>query len=471
MSPHRLLFIGADAAPSQVGVSTQLAEAEGFHVHQISWSALELESLRHSEAHAVLAVIGSVHEQIRRFLAYLRERPVPMPTLAIFQAEAGQTELRAVAEVVDDFVVIPVQASEIACRLRRMLGPVPSEAEALRARLNQEYGLTQIVTQNPAFLKIIETIPKIASSEAAVLITGETGVGKELCARAIHHLSDRHAHPFIPMDCGALPENLMENEIFGHVRGAYTGADVGQRGLVALAEKGTLFLDEVDSLTLSAQAKLLRLLQERSYRPLGGDRFCRSDARVIAATNGNLEQLLKDGKFRRDLYYRLDILQIHIPPLRERRGDIALLAQRVLDSVAQDSRGVRKRLTNSALRKLEFHDWPGNVRELFNVLQRAAILSEAPELGPQDFVIGSEDAKPLSAGNGRKFRLARAQAIEKFEKAYVAELMEKHRGNITRAALEAGKDRRAFGRLVGKYQVEHRALPNRDINDPLLGRD
>jgi two-component system response regulator GlrR len=268
----------------------------------------------------------------------------------------------------------------------------------------------------------------------------------------------------------------MENEMFGHSRGAYTGAQMEQKGLVALAEKGTLFLDEIDSLTLSAQAKLLRLLQEHSYRPLGADRFCRSDARVIAATNSNLEQLLKEGKFRRDLYYRLDILQIHIPPLRERCDDIPLLAKRVLDSVEAEGGGGRKKLSNTALRKLQAHDWPGNVRELFNVLQRAAVLSSMQEIGPQDIILNSkrefsEDA--LAAGPGtqsNKFRLARTEAIEKFEKSYVSELMEKHHGNITRAAMEAGKERRAFGRLVGKYQVDRRSPENCNLNHPPPGR-
>jgi two-component system response regulator GlrR len=471
MPPRRLLVIGADANSSEVDVSALLAESEGFRIEQVSWDRVEFEWLRECRANAILAVVCRVCGKLREFLGCLSEHPLPMPTLVIFPPETEHELLRSAAEVVDDFVLAPVQPCEIECRLRRILGTHPTNTEAVQARLTAEFGLGLIATQNSSFQKIIETIPRIAGNNASVLITGETGVGKELCARAIHCLSPRASLPFIPMDCGALPENLMENEMYGHARGAYTGAHLEQKGLVALAENGTLFLDEVDSLSLQAQAKLLRLLQEHTYRPLGSEKFCQSGARVIAATNGNLDSLLRDGRFRRDLYYRLDILHLHIPPLRERKSDISLLAQRILDSVARETQTGRKHLSCVALRKLENHDWPGNVRELFNVVQRAAILSSAQEIHQQDLKLGPENDPAGGREEAETFRNARASAIEKFEKAYVTGLMEKHNGNITHAAREAGKDRRAFGRLVGKYQIQRQSAVRRGVSNPHPGQN
>jgi len=471
MSPHRLLVIGADASSSDFDVSALLAESEGFRIEQVSWDAVEFEGLRECRANAILAVVCPVCATLREFLRCLSERPLSIPTLLIFPPGTEDELLRAAAEVVDDFVLAPVQPCEIGCRLRRILGTPPSDTEAVHVRLTAEYGLGLIATQDSSFQSIIETIPRIAGNSASVLITGETGVGKELCARAIHCLSPRASLPFIPMDCGALPENLMENEMFGHARGAYTGAHLEQKGLVALAENGTLFLDEVDSLSLQAQAKLLRLLQEHTYRPLGSEKFHQSEARVIAATNGDLDSLLRDGRFRRDLFYRLDVLHLHIPPLRERKGDIGLLVRRILDSVTRETQSGRKHLSSVALRKLENHDWPGNVRELINVVQRAAILSSAQEIRPQDIKLGLENEPAVSGEETRTFRNARAFAIEKFEKAYVAGLMEKHNGNITHAAREAGKDRRAFGRLVGKYHIQRQDAVKRGASNPHPGQN
>jgi transcriptional regulator with GAF, ATPase, and Fis domain len=349
----------------------------------------------------------------------------------------------------------------------------PSErSDAVASRIAEHLALARLIGREPVFTATVTRIPSVARATSPVLILGETGTGKELCARAVHHLSARRQAPFIPVDCGTLPDHLCENELFGHVRGAYTDAHCHQRGLVAMAEGGTLFLDEVDSLTLSAQAKLLRLLQEGTYKPLGADRFSRADVRIIAATNLNLRQLVEVKTFRPDLYFRLNVLRLVMPPLRARRGDIPLLAEHFVRVLCDEAGMPRKTLAAAAIERLAAADWPGNVRELFNVLQRAVVFAEGAmtialqhlalsddqrDAEPSDTegmrAASREDDQPPDAGEGG-FREARARAVEAFERTYVENLLRKHNGNVTRSAREAKKDRRAFGRLIKRYRID-----------------
>jgi DNA-binding NtrC family response regulator len=253
---------------------------------------------------------------------------------------------------------------------------------------------------------------------------------------------------------------LAENELFGHCRGAFTDAHKDQRGLAAMAEDGTMFLDEVDALSPANQAKLLRFLQEGTYRALGAERFTRSNARVIAASNRCIEDSLQQGQFRSDLYFRLNVLRLNLPPLRERREDITLLAQHFLDHEFASERA-RKSFSSAAMRKIENHSWPGNVRELFNAVQRAALCSKGQTITPQDIPLANEAAATESnLVTGEGFQRARAQAIEQFERGYVEHLLSRHAGNVTQAAREAGKERRSFGKLVKKYNLGLRSHPN-----------
>jgi two-component system response regulator GlrR len=270
-----------------------------------------------------------------------------------------------------------------------------------------------------------------------------------MCARAIHHVTRRRNLPFIPVDCGAIPGHLFENEVFGHARGAFTDAQREQKGLVAMADGGTLFLDEVDMLPLPVQSKLLRFLQEHTYKPLGCDRFLRSDVRVVAASNRDMEGLTAAGQFRSDLYFRLNVLRLELPPLRQRPADIELLARHFVNALADAGPGP-KILSPGAIRKLSAYDWPGNVRELYNVVHRAVVFAADTQILPCD-IATSAPAPPEEARGC--FHDARARAIESFERFYVAQLLEKHAGNVTQAAREAGKERRSFGRLVKKYAM------------------
>ena len=286
-----------------------------------------------------------------------------------------------------------------------------------------------------------------------MLITGETGTGKELCARAIHHLGPRRSYPFIPVDCGALPDHLFENELFGHAKGAFTDARADQRGFVAMADGGTLFLDEVDALPAAAQSKLLRFLQERTFKPLGADRFVRADVNVLAATNRDIDALVREHRFRSDLYFRLNVLSLHLVPLRARREDIPVLARHFVEVICAEQGLARKTLTPPAVRKLSLYGWPGNVRELYNVIQRALVFSEGDAIRPIDVTPHAMRDDEPDGGEAPSFRQARARALESFERGFVEELLQRHGGNVTRAAREAQKDRRAFGRLIKKYSL------------------
>jgi DNA-binding NtrC family response regulator len=323
---------------------------------------------------------------------------------------------------------------------------------ATQERRTRELGFAELVGNHPAFLRTIEQIPLLARNNSPVLITGETGTGKELCARAIHLLSARSNFPFIPVDCSAFPEHLFESEMFGHARGAFTDAHRDQMGLVALAGSGTLFLDEIDALPIAFQSKLLRLLQEHTYRPIGSERFVKTEVKIISACNQDLNDLLRERRFRPDLFFRLNVLRLHLVPLRERRSDISILACYFVSRLSAESGTPHKTLAPAVIQKLREYDWPGNIRELYNMIQRAFIFSQGRQIQLRDICdlpVINASSKPSSDN----FRDARARALEAFERAYIEEKLRETGGNITHASRLAKKDRRAFGRLMKRHNI------------------
>jgi len=312
------------------------------------------------------------------------------------------------------------------------------------------------VGESECFLGLIEKISLVAKSNAAVLISGETGTGKELFARAIHYHGSRQGKPFIPVNCGALPDHLFENELFGHAKGAFTDASSAEKGLIPEADGGTLFLDEVDTLSPSAQVKLLRFLQNGEYRFLGSSRTAIADVRVIAATNGDLVQRVKLKLFREDLYYRLNSLFLLIPPLRERMDDIGLLTMHFLARYAREKKQHVREISRPALQKLMAYTWPGNVRELESVMTRALVLSASQTLQPEDIDLPSPHSEELS--QNKSLREAKANTMRVFEQSYLVNLLTTYRGNITHAAKAAGKERRSFQRLLRKHNLDRHSF-------------
>jgi DNA-binding NtrC family response regulator len=322
--------------------------------------------------------------------------------------------------------------------------------EVLTKKLKEKIGLRQLVGESPVFTEVIKKIPLVAKCDATVLISGETGTGKELCARAIHYLGPRVRCPFVPVNCGAFPLELIENELFGHVKSAFTGASSTQLGLIKEADGGTLFLDDINSLPLSAQAKFLRFLQEKEYRPLGSTKVRYADVRVIAAANINLDKAVREGKLRQDLYYRLNIIPLMLPTLKDRQGDIPLLAQHFLKKCAEKLDKTVTEFAPHAMQKLQLYNWPGNVRELESVVERAVLFSEQPVIRDVDIV--SQNNKGTACQES--FNEAKSKVITQFEIDYIQTLLRINKGNITKAAQVAQKNRRAFWQLIRKHQID-----------------
>jgi DNA-binding NtrC family response regulator len=452
---RQLVVICEDVAVCAQRLDRWLPPEAGLSHCHIDWRSSSSEQVKSSGAHLIVA-FAAVPQGAVTLLRTLRDWSLATPILAVLPNEFDGDLLQAAAETADDFMFWPPRQHELHERVRRLLGGATKEVESVGNKLAREIGFAQLVGKDPAFLRCVNQIPPLAASDAPVLLLGETGTGKELCARAIHHLSPRRNLPFIPVDCGALPEHLAENELFGHTRGAFTDAHSEQKGLAGMAEGGTLFLDEVDSLSLPVQAKLLRFLEQRSYRSLGADRFTQANVRLVAATNRDLRTLVQEKHFRSDLYFRLNVLELTLPALRDRPLDIENLAKHFLASLPRPAGAPARVFSPSVLRLFKQYHWPGNIRELFNVVQRAVVLSTSHQILPTYVSLPgfAEQNTPVST----TFRQGRAKAIESFERLYVEEMLRRHRGNITRAAVEAHKDRRAFGRLAKKYSLNRKAV-------------
>jgi DNA-binding NtrC family response regulator len=322
--------------------------------------------------------------------------------------------------------------------------------------------ISSLIGCSPAFQHAVHLIRHIAETDAPVLIEGETGTGKEVAARAIHYSGSRQEHPFVAVNCGALPDHLIENELFGHARGAYTDARASQTGLVALADGGTLFLDEVESLCARGQVALLRFLQDLRYRPLGGQREERANVRIIAATNVNLWQMVGTKQFRPDLYYRLQILFLRLPPLRERTGDPGVLASHFTAAFSSRYGWRCRHLAHNSVAALDRYEWPGNVRELENLVHRALLLTSDPVVTVPPEWLEGDSAPPAASDNLEDgcFDLnlmdAKARVVDRFERQYLSRALAHAGGNVSEAARRAGKERRAFGKLLKKYRIDKR---------------
>ena len=320
-----------------------------------------------------------------------------------------------------------------------------------------------ILGKSRAILETLERIRRIARTDATVLIEGETGTGKELAARAIHYLGRRQGYPFFPINCGALPDSLAENELFGHDRGAFTDARSESPGVLRLAHRGTLFLDEVDSLPLRVQTILLRFLEDRRFRPLGARTEQYADVRIVAASNTSLETLVAKHAFRADLFYRLRMMSVTLPPLRDREGDAELLAGHFVRECAKQYRQPEKSLDQGALQWMRSHRWPGNVRELENLIHREFLLTESSCISVSSGWchyaphVAEGNAELNAAMPPGTYVQARCRAIEQFDREYLTSLLARTNGNVTQAALLAGKERRALGKLIKRYSI----LPSR----------
>lgn len=382
-------------------------------------------------------------------LTALRGFPT-IPSLVVCDASLTPWISDIARSGIDDFLFEPYSDEELRVRVQRLVGfpAVPRDASVpspALVRLSRN-----LIGTNRKFLDQVDRLAAYAKCDATVLILGETGTGKEIFAQAVHYMSARAADPWVAVNCGAIPNDLIEDELFGHVRGAYTTAHANRNGLVKEAEGGSIFLDDVDCLPLSAQAKLLRFLQEREFRAVGSNTVQRANVRVIAASNRDLGKLAARGEFRQDLYFRLNVLPLTLPVLRERREDISPLALHFVRHFAREFKRPVDGITPAALKRMLMHDWPGNVRELQHVVERAVLLARGPLLDDGDVDVGRSPSEPAM---DTSFRSMKARVVEDFERGYIEHLLGVNGGNVTHAARAAGKNRRAFFALMRKYRI------------------
>lgn len=362
----------------------------------------------------------------------------------------------------DDFVYWPCSIEELDQRIARLMhNIVPKKSLNLKHFDYKPFLELQLVGKSPAFLRVLQFVRKAAIYDSTVLIEGETGTGKELVARAVHYLGKHSNGPFIPVNCGAVPDDLFENELYGHKKGAYTDADRDQCGLVEQANNGTLFFDEIETLSRKGQIVLLRFLQDMIYKPLGSKAHIKANVRIIAATNQSLFDMVDRGDFRQDLFFRLNVLPVRIPPLRERFEDIELLAQHFLEQFKKHYGQKEKYIHRNALRHMWRYSWPGNVREMENIIHREFILSDGNTIyfnennfegSPQQMRKNAVDRCSLVHMNGSLTEIKK-RVVAHFERDYLEDLMNKTKGNISKAAIVSGKERRALGKLLKKHGI------------------
>jgi len=409
-----------------------------------------LKRLEISKPQLVLLILATAQVALVRKLIQRIKSSKHNPEIILITKDCDTNEILELMSLgASDFITPPFNIAATIPRVHRLLEKAKWRSDSTQS-LKAKIGLRSLIGEAPIFLAETRKIPLLASCDGRVLILGQTGTGKELFARAIHYLSPRMTHPFVAVSCGAIPVELLENEMFGHNKGAYTGATSSEPGLISEADGGTLFLDEVDCLPLLAQTKLLRFLQEGEYKPLGSSKSLHADVRVIAASNIDLGQAVKERRLRQDLYYRLNIARVNLPALCDRRVDIPLLAEHFLAKYAHEFDRSARELSEAAMRKLNFYDWPGNIRELENTIERAVMFTETNCILETEIVL--PDAE--KSIEDESFQESKARVVTQFERTYVENLMETYHGNVSQAARAAKKNRRAFWALIRKHDVD-----------------
>ncbi len=433
MSQRRILIVDDESL-----IRWSLAERLRADGHEIVEAGTVAEAVERAASGVDLALLDYGLPDGDGMTVLRRLRDLDPDALAIMLT--AQTSVDTVVEAMRagafDYATKPFELDDVALRVGRALETtrLRRELRTLRQTLSQPYGLESLIGESDAMQRVKALVRKIAASPAStVLITGESGTGKDLLAKVIHYASARASRPFLNITCSALPEALLESELFGHERGAFTDARQQKRGLIEQADEGTLFLDEIGEMAPVLQSKLLRVLEEKAFRRVGGAGDVRVDVRVIAATNRDLEDAVKAGRFREDLYYRLNVLRVEMPPLRARGDDVCLLAQHLVETYSREFRRPVRGLSRAAEETLKAHGWPGNVRELRNLVERAVLLCEGERLEPADFesVRGSRGPAAATAG----FELpAEGVNLEELERSLVVQALERTGGNQTRAA-------------------------------------
>jgi len=463
---HTSILVVDDDAAMREWVKEDL-EDEGFTVETAAGGRAGVERVKEGGIDLVVTDVKMPDLDGLDLLREVRE-VVPCPFVIVVTGFGSiDTAIRAVKLGAYDYITKPFKIDQLLLSIDKALAErsLRSEVSRLREEVNRRDGMDNIIGRSPAMQEIFSLMRRLSTSHANLLVTGESGTGKELVARALHGRSPRRMRPFVAVNCAAIPENLLESELFGYARGAHSMANADREGLFVEANGGTLFLDEIAELPLSLQPKLLRVLQDGEVRPLGTNRAERVDVRVIAATNRDLERQLHEGRFREDLYYRLNVIQLHLPPLRGRQEDILALADHFLQRSAGRSAKLVKGWKESARKLLLGYQWPGNVRELENVVERAVALAEGDLIGAEDLPHVMQERKGQDLLSSA---VAQGFTLDQLEREYIERVLDVEGGNKTRAAQRLGMDRKTLYRKLEEYASSPRstAAVTEEGNDP-----
>ena len=379
-------------------------------------------------------------------LKKLKEKEIDAEILMMTAYATIDTAVEAMKEGAFDYLVKPFDPDEVEMQIKRIVShkELVLENILLRRKLEERSEYDEIIGKSDAMQEVFELISRVAPTDSTVLITGESGTGKELIAKAIHGNSPRCYMPFIAVSCGALPDSLLESELFGYEKGAFTGAEHKKMGRFEMADSGTLFLDEIGDISLKTQVDLLRVLQEKEFTRLGGNGVINVDVRILAATNRDLKQAIAENKFRDDLYYRLNVISIHVPPLRERKEDIPLLLERFIRKYCLEMNKEEVKVESSALRLLMDYDWPGNVRELENVVERALVIGKGKKIVSEDLPFSRKEQVPETL----------PKSLKMMEKIHIKRILDENTWNIRRTARELDIDRQTLYNKIEKYKLE-----------------
>jgi DNA-binding NtrC family response regulator len=461
------ILVADDDAVIREGLR-RILTAEGYEVEVVSNGRAALDRLEQKRFKLLITDLKMPGMSGLEVLQAIRSFQPELPVILITGYAAIDNAVEAMKNGATDYLSKPFANDELVSKVKHAIESraVLIDDICLRREMSETHGFDSLLGDSREMQRLYQRILQVAPTDSTILITGESGTGKELVARAIHAHSQRRAEPFVAIDCTALAENLLESELFGHVKGSFTGATQTKCGLFEVAEGGTLFLDEVGNISLATQAKLLRVLQERVVTPIGGTKPISIDIRLVAATNANLREMVKRGTFRDDLFFRLNIIPIELPPLRERKGDLMLLASQFLKRFSEENGKEIRGFSPDVIEQLEHYSFPGNVRELENIIERAVVLSHSDLLQRQDLEMPGFDLDPSLPDNKdvpfdviqlkERKRLLREEAVVPLERAFLLSALDRNDWNITRAAEEVGMLRPNFQAMLKKQGISSR---------------
>lgn len=451
-SPGSILVVDDDRAHRTM--LRTLLGGWGYVVQEADDGARAIEQVHEKSYDLILMDVRMVEVSGLKALSEIKSFNPAIPIIIMTAYSSVETAVEALKKGAYDYLSKPLDFDELELAIGRAMDHtrLKEENRVLKERLGGGFNTGDIIGRSRVMVELLETVALVAPTEATVLITGESGTGKELIASAIHLNSPRREKPLIQLNCAAITETLLESELFGHEKGAFTGADRRKEGRFRLANRGSIFLDEISEMSVAMQAKLLRVLQEKEIQRVGGEEVLRVDVRVIAATNRDLKAEIKGGRFREDLYYRLNVVTLAVPALRERREDIPLLAQHFLDSFAEKNRKHIKGFTPQAMDRLVRYDWPGNVRELMNAIERGVILCRGDYVSEMDFPLSVSDV-PVPEREPVREELLADLPLEEVEKVTILKTLESAGGNKSETARRLGITRRTLHKKLKKYGV------------------